>query len=298
METRRGLLLGAAAYAMWGLFPLYWPLLEPGGAVEILGHRILWSAVFMVLLVLVAGYRPRIVALLHDRRATGLLLTAAVVITFNWGTYIWGVNNHHVVETSLGYFINPLVTVLMGVLLLGETLRALQWLAVAVASAAVVVLAVDSGRPPWIALALALSFGTYGLLKKQANAGAVESLTLETVALAPLAFGFLVVNSARGDGHFLGHGLGHAVLLIGTGVVTALPLICFGGSATRIPFTMLGLLQYIAPVLQFLIGVAVRGEQMSTGRWAGFALVWLALALFTVESLRHHRRTLAAAELA
>lgn len=295
METRRGILLGVAAYLMWGLFPLYWPLLEPAGAVEILGHRVLWSAVFMVLLVLALGYLPRLRALLGNRRKTLLLVAAAVVITLNWGTYIWGVNNHHVVETSLGYFINPLVTVLAGVVLLGETLRRAQWVAVGVAFAGVVLLTVDTGRPPWIALVLALSFATYGLLKKQANAGAVESLTVETVVLAPVALCFLALNAARGDGHFVGYGAGHTLLFAATGVVTALPLLCFGGAAIRIPLSTLGLLQYITPVVQFLLGVTVGGELMSTGRWAGFTLVWLALILFTVESLRHHRRTLAAA---
>jgi chloramphenicol-sensitive protein RarD len=291
-DTRRGLLLGVAAYGLWGLFPLYWPLLEPGGAVEILGHRIVWSVVVMLLLVLVARRSGQLATLLRDRRTRTILIAAALVITVNWGTYIWGVNHGHVVETSLGYFINPLVTVLMGVFILRERLGTLQWAAMAVAAVAVVILAVDYGRPPWVALTLAFSFGTYGLLKKTAGAGAVESLTLETMVLAPFALGYLVLLSAHGDGHFTGHGTGHMLLLAGSGIVTAVPLICFGGAATRIPMTTLGLLQYLAPIIQFAIGVVIKHEAMSGVRWSGFALVWVALVMFTVESLNHHRRSL------
>ncbi len=291
-ETRQGFLLGIAAYALWGLFPLYWPLLEPAGAVEILGHRIVWSALVMLVLVVVLRRRSTLTAILRNRRTTGILVLAAVVITFNWGTYIWGVNHGHVVETSLGYFINPLVTVLMGVLILRERLRGVQWLALGVASLAVVVLTVDYGRPPWVALILAFSFGTYGLLKKFANSGAVESLTLETIVLAPFALSFLLVLAAQGDGNFTGHGADHMGLIAVSGVVTAIPLICFGAAATRVPMTTLGLLQYLAPIIQFFIGVAVRHEDMSGTRWAGFALVWVALVVFTIESLAHHRRSL------
>ena len=179
-EYRRGLLLGTTAYVLWGAFPLYWPLLEPGGAVEILAHRILWSLVTMGLLVVVLRRRAQLRAIIADRRVFRLLLLAALVISVNWGTYIYGVNSGRVVETSLGYFINPLVTVLMGVLILGERLRRLQWVALGVGAAAVAVLTWDYGRPPWVALVLAFSFGTYGLAKKTAGAGAVESLAFET----------------------------------------------------------------------------------------------------------------------
>lgn len=294
-DSRRGLLLGIAAYGLWGLFPLYWPLLEPGTAVEILGHRVFWSMVAMVLLVAVTRRSAHLLALVRDRRTALLLVTAAVVITANWGVYIWGVNSEHVVETSLGYYINPLVTVLIGVVLLGERLRGVQWVAIGVAAIAVTVLTVDYGRPPWIALALAFSFATYGLLKKTAGAGAVESLTLETLVLAPFALAFLLWLGASGEGHFTGHGVDHMLLLASAGVVTAVPLICFGGAATRIPMTTLGLLQYLTPTIQFSIGVAVRGEDMSDVRWVGFGLVWIALAIFTVESVVNHRRSLAVA---
>ena len=297
-EARRGLVLGVTAYALWGAFPLYWPLLEPGGAVEILSHRIVWSAITLAALVLLLRRRPQLRAILADRRVTLLLLVAAVTITSNWTTYIYGVNSGRVVETSLGYFINPLVTVLMGVVVLRERLRPAQWAALAVGFAAVCVLAVDYGRPPWIALVLAFSFGTYGLAKKSADVGAVESLAFETAVLAPFALGYLVVIGLQGDGHFGGEGIGHALLLVSTGVVTAVPLICFGAAATRVPMVSLGLMQYIAPTLQFVLGLVVFSETMTTGRWIGFTLVWGALVVFTYEALHHRRRQLGLAAVA
>jgi chloramphenicol-sensitive protein RarD len=289
-EQTRGFLLGVAAYVMWGLFPLYWSLLEPSTAFEVLAHRICWSLLAMLALLVALRRTPQLVAIVRDRRKRSLLLLASVVITLNWGGYIWGVTHGKVVETSLGYFINPLVTVLMGVLILGERLRPAQWVAIAIAFAAVVGLTVEYGRPPWIALLLAFSFGTYGLAKKQANVEAVESLTFETIVFAPFAFGFLVWLGTTGRGHFLGEGVGHVLLLASTGVVTALPLLCFGAAAIRVPMTTLGLLQYLAPVLQFALGVTVLHEAMTPMRWAGFALVWVALVIFTFDAVRHHRR--------
>jgi chloramphenicol-sensitive protein RarD len=289
-DSRRGLLFGIAAYLLWGAFPLYWPLLEPAGALEILAHRILWSAVTMSLLVLALRRRAQLRAVVADRRVLGLLSVAAAVITVNWATYIWGVNSGRVVETSLGYFINPLVTVLMGVVLLGERLRPLQWVAMGVAGAAVGVLTWDYGRPPYIALVLAFSFGTYGLAKKTADVGAVESLTLETILLAPLALVFIGVLNLRGAADFGHHGVGHALLIMTTGVVTAVPLICFGAAATRVSMVTLGLLQYLAPILQFGLGVLWLHEDMPAGRWVGFVLVWVALVLFTVEATHRHRQ--------
>jgi chloramphenicol-sensitive protein RarD len=291
-ESRRGFLLGVAAYGMWGAFPLYWPLLEPAGAVEILAHRILWSMVTMGLLVALLGRWRHFTALVGVRRTRRLLTGAAVVIAVNWATFIYGVNTDHVVEVSLGYFINPLVTVLMGVLILHETLRPAQWAALGIATFAVVVLTVGYGRPPWIALVLACSFGTYGLFKKQAAAGAVESLAFETVLLAPLAAAYLVWLGTRGQGGFAAHGLGHALLLASTGIVTALPLICFGAAATRLNLVTLGLLQYLAPVLQFITGLVVFDEQMPATRWIGFGLVWIALVVFTFEAVQYRRRQL------
>jgi chloramphenicol-sensitive protein RarD len=292
-EARRGLFVGATAYLLWGAFPLYWPLLEPGGAVEILAHRIVWSLITMSVLVLVMSRRTQLVAILRNRRMFRLLLLAAVVISFNWGTYIYGVNNDRVVETSLGYFINPLVTVLMGVLILGERLRTLQWVALGVGTLAVAVLSWDYGRPPYVALVLAFSFGTYGLAKKTAGAGAIESLAFETAVLTPIAGCYLIWLQVAGDSHFTTDGLGHALLLASAGVVTAVPLICFGFAATRVTMVSLGLLQYLAPVLQFVLGLLVFDEEMPAGRWVGFVLVWVALVIFTFELVRHRRRQLA-----
>ena len=289
-DDRRGLLYGVSAYLLWGLFPLYWPLLEPAGAVEILSHRIVWSLATMLLVVVLSRRLPQFRALLAWHRARNLLTVAAVVIAVNWGTYIYGVNNHRVVETSLGYFINPLVTVLMGVLILRERLRRWQWAALAIAFVAVLGLTVEYGHPPWLALTLAFSFGTYGLAKKQAGVEAIESLTFETLVLVPVALGYLIWLGGSGDSHFAGHGVGHSLLLASTGIVTAVPLLCFGAAAIRVPMTTLGLLQYLAPIVQFALGVTVLDEHMSPMRWVGFGLVWVALVIFTAEATRHHRR--------
>lgn len=291
-ESRRGLILGALAYTLWGTFPLYWTLLEPGGAVEILAHRIVWSLLTMVLILVLWHRVDQLKALLRDRRKLLLISGAAVVISVNWGGYIWGVNNGRVVETSLGYFINPLVTVLMGVLVLGERLRRLQWVALGMAFVAVVVLAIDYGRPPWVALVLAFSFGTYGLLKKQAGVGAVESITLETLVLAPIAMAYVTWLVATSESNFGSHGLGHALLFTTTGIITAIPLMLFGAAAIRVSMVSLGLLQYLAPTIQFALGILVFQEAMPASRWIGFGLVWVALVMFTVEALNHRRRQL------
>ncbi|TYL44919.1 EamA family transporter RarD [Nocardioides sp. BGMRC 2183] len=287
------MLFGIAAYGLWGAFPLYWPLLEPSGPVEILAHRVVWSLLTMALLVLVLRRGRQFRAILRDRRTTLLLVVAAGTITLNWGTYIFGVNTGRVVETSLGYFINPLVTVLMGVLILQEKLRRLQWVALAIGMVAVVVLTLDYGRLPYVALVLAFSFGTYGLAKKTADVGAVESLAFETTVAAPVALGYLVWLGAAGQAHFAGEGWAHVLLLASSGVVTAVPLLCFGAAATRIPMTSLGLLQYLTPTIQFVLGITLLGEHMPPERWIGFGLVWLALTVFTVEAFAHRRRQLA-----
>jgi chloramphenicol-sensitive protein RarD len=292
-DAKRGLLLGIAAYVLWGAFPLYWPLLEPSGAVEILAHRVVWSLVAMGALVALLSRTTALRAVLQDRRKVLLLTAAAATISVNWGTYIYGVNNDRVVETSLGYFINPLVTVLMGVIILRERLRPAQWVALGIGFVAVVVLTLDYGRPPVIALVLAFSFGTYGLAKKSAGVGAIESLTFETAVLTPIAASYLIWLGMAGQAHFADQGVGHVALLLASGVVTAIPLLCFGGAATRIPMTTLGLLQYLAPVLQFALGVTLLGEHMPPERWIGFGLVWLALVVFTAEALHTHRRQLA-----
>lgn len=297
-DDRRGIGFGIAAYALWGLFPLYWPLLEPAGAAEILAHRIVWSLLTMAVVVVLLGRRRQVRAILASRRTTVLLVLAACTVTINWATYIWGVNDGRVVETSLGYFINPLVTVLMGVLILGERLRRVQWVAMGVASLAVVVLTVDYGRPPWLALVLAFSFAVYGLAKKTAGVGPVDSLAFETAVVAPFALGYLLFLGATGVGAFTAYGVGYALLLTTAGVVTAVPLLLFGAAANRIPLVLLGMLQYLAPVLQFALGLLIFDEAMPPVRWIGFGLVWLALVMFTVEATRHHRHQLRLTALA
>ena len=289
---RRGVLYGVACYLLWGLFPLYWPLLEPAGSIEILAHRIVWSLLVVAVILLATRSWSWVRPLLRDRLTAARMALAAVLIAVNWAVYIWGVNNEHVVETSLGYFINPVVTVLIGVVVLHERLRRLQWAAIGLGAVAVLVLAVDYGRPPWIALTLAFSFGTYGLLKKQVGArvGAVQSLSVETAVLFVPALTYLLVLESRGDGQ-LGHsGLGPGLLLASAGVVTAVPLLFFASAARRVPLSTLGLLQYLAPVLQFLTGVLLYDEAMPASRLAGFALVWAALAVLTFDGLRHGHR--------
>ncbi|WP_328855449.1 EamA family transporter RarD [Microbispora hainanensis] len=286
-DTRRGVLYGVAAYTMWGLFPLYWPLLKPSGAVEILAHRMVWSLVVVVTLLAVRRHWSWIRAI--TRRQLILLALAAVTVSVNWGVYIYAVNTGHVVESALGYFINPLVSVLFGVLIFRERLRRWQWIAVGLGTVAVLILTLDYGRLPWIALALAASFGTYGLIKKAAGVGSAESLTIETLVLLVPALGYLVVLQTNGTGTFGNHGLGHALLLVVSGLITAVPLMFFTASALRVPLTVIGLLQYIAPVLQFLCGVLIAHETMPVSRWAGFVVVWLALSVFTWDSVRSAR---------
>jgi chloramphenicol-sensitive protein RarD len=291
MSSRSGVLLGLGAYLMWGTFPLYFRLLEAAGAVEIVLHRIVWSLVACVVLLSLTRAWPQVRAM--TRRQVAVLAAAAAVLTVNWGVFIWAVNSEQVVETSLGYFINPLVSVLLGVVLLRERLGRVQWVAVGIATAAVVVLTVDYGRPPWIALALAASFGTYGLLKNRVGrgVGALPGLSVETAVLAPAALGALVWMQVAGTSTFTSEGPQHTVLLALSGVATAAPLLLFAGAARRVPLSTIGLLQYITPVMQLLIGVLLFGEPMPPLRLVGFALVWVALLVFSVDGLRRAGRS-------
>jgi len=289
-STRQGTLYGASAYLLWGLFPLYWPLLEPSSALEVLTHRVLWSLVVVVVLVAVTRRAAQVRVALQDRRRFAQLALAAVVVAVNWGTYIYGVTNDRVVETSLGYFINPIVTVLLGVIVLGERLRPAQWTALAAAFVAVVVLTVENGSPPWIALILAFSFGLYGLLKKTAGVGAVAGLAIETGVLLPVAGGYLVVLAVTGTGTFGTEGPAHAALLALAGVVTAVPLLLFGAAASRVPLSTLGILQYLAPTMQFILGVTLFDEPLPLVKLLGFVLVWIAVVLFTSDLVRHNQQ--------
>ncbi|MBM7770981.1 chloramphenicol-sensitive protein RarD [Actinokineospora baliensis] len=288
MASRQGFWFGFFAYLAWGFFPLYWPLLAPATPVEILAHRICWSLVVVAAILLVGKRWQHLRAI--NRRKLGFISVGALTIGLNWGMYIYGVNSNQVVETALGYFINPLVTIALGVVFMGERLRPAQWIGLAVAFAAVVELTFDYGRLPWIALTLAFSFGTYGLMKKKADVGSSEGLALETAILTPLAFGFLVFTHSTGGGTFGHAGWLNAVLLAGTGLITAIPLLLFGAAATKVPMTTLGLLQYFVPIIQFAIGLLIFHEHMTTARWVGFGLVWLALIIITTESLLTRRR--------
>lgn len=289
-ETRRGALFGAAAYLLWGVFPLYFPLLHPASAVEILAHRVVWSLVVVALLVQVTRSWAGVRAIFGDRDKLLRLTGAAALLAVNWGVYIYGVTSDRVVETSLGYFINPLVTVMLGVLFLRERLRRPQVVALAVAAVAVLFLSVQNGRPPWIALTLAFSFGTYGLLKKTAVVGALEGLTVETAVLTPVALLYLVGLQATGNATLTSHGPGHATLLVLTGLVTAVPLLFFGAAASRLPLTTLGVLQYFTPTMQFLLGVLFFHEALGVARLLGFCLVWVALCLFTADLITQRHR--------
>ncbi|MCW3040709.1 MAG: rarD [Solirubrobacterales bacterium] len=288
---RAGVLFGLGAYSLWGLFPLYFPLLDPAGPVEVLAHRIVWSLVFVVG-VLAARSRLRgLRALAADRRTLVLLSASSVLIATNWGVYIYAVSADHVIEAALGYFVNPLVSVGFGVLVFKERLRPLQVAALVLGLVAVVILTAYSGGFPWISLVLAASFGTYGLLKKLADVGASEGLAVETLVLLIPAAAYLAALGASGDGTFTQEGPGHLLLLAAAGPVTAIPLALFGACVTRVPLSTVGLLQYLTPVLQFLIGWLVQGEDMPTSRWVGFALVWTALLVLSADAVRGTGRT-------
>ncbi|MET1132801.1 MAG: EamA family transporter RarD [Aeromicrobium sp.] len=289
-DSKAGLIYGTAAYLCWGFFPLYWPLLDPASAIEVLAHRVVWTLVFCVGLLTLTRKWGAYRSILGQRRLMVPLAMASVVITVNWGAFIWGVTNGHVIETSLGYFINPLMTVLLGVFLLGENLRRLQWVAVGLGILAVVVLTVDYGRPPWVALVLATSFATYGFLKKRANLGTIEALSVETTILTPFAIAYLVFLGMSGTMAFGHEGTLNTVLLMGTGVVTGIPLLLFGAAATRLTMTTIGILQYLGPILQFIFGLTIFGEEMSTARWIGFVIVWAALVIFTFDAMSTRRR--------
>lgn len=288
-ERRLGIASGLGAYALWGLFPLYFPLLEPARGLEIVAHRVVWSLLFIGLLLTVVRRWSLVRAAVSDTRTMLVLAGAAVLISGNWLVFVYGVNSGHVVETSLGYFINPLVSVLLGVVVFSERLRPLQWTAVGLAAVAVAVLTVDYGRPPWIALSLAFTFGLYGVMKKLVRVEAAPGLFLETALVALPAAAVLTVLHSQGEGSFANLGALHTVLLVLSGVATAVPLLLFAAAARRVPLSTVGLLQYLTPCMHLTIGVFVYGEPMPAVRLAGFALVWAALAVFTADSLRHAR---------
>jgi chloramphenicol-sensitive protein RarD len=287
-KNKLGLLFGISAYSLWGAFPLYWPLLEPAKPLEIVSHRAVWTLVFcFIVLAATKALKSTLATLKRPKIAARLFLTS-LLISINWLVYIWATNNGHVVEASLGYYINPLIIIGFGVILLKEKMRPLQWVAVAIASIGVLVLTIDYGRLPWIALALAISWGSYGLIKKQLGLGALEGLAIETFISAFFYLGYLIYIGNQGTGQF-GHSWGLTILLMSAGAVTAIPLLLFNGSTNRLPFTTIGLLQYITPTLQFSVGVWVRHEDMPPARWVGFLIIWVALTTLALDLVKSSR---------
>jgi chloramphenicol-sensitive protein RarD len=287
-KNKLGLLFGISAYSLWGAFPLYWPLLEPANPLEIVSHRAVWTLVFcFIVLAATKALKSTLATLKRPMVAVKLFLTS-MLISINWLVYIWATNNEHVVEASLGYYINPLIIIGFGVIFLKEKMRPLQWASVAIASIGVLVLTVDYGRLPWIALALAISWGSYGLIKKQLGLGALEGLAIETLISSVFYLAYLLYIGNQGTGQF-GHSWGLTALLISAGAVTAIPLLLFNGSTNRLPFTTIGLLQYITPTLQFSIGVWVLNEDMPTARWIGFLIIWAALVTLAFDLVKSSR---------
>lgn len=281
----KGMWQAAGAYAIWGLLPLYWRALHQLPALQVVSHRIVWSGVLLVVLLFVMGQARTFAGLAFRPKTLLLYGIAALLLGVNWLTYVWGVNAGFVVETSLGYFINPLLSVLLGVFFFAEKLRPLQWASVAVAAGGVVYLTVEYGRLPWIALVLAFSFAVYGLVKKRAPLGSLDGLALETAMLFLPAAAVLLMAERAGTGALVGADWRMLLLLVGTGVVTTVPLLLFASAAKSIPLLWIGILQYIAPTLQFLLGVFVFREAVSAHTLIGFGAVWAALGLFALDAL-------------
>jgi chloramphenicol-sensitive protein RarD len=283
-----GLLFGVSAYTLWGLFPIYWPLLKPANPLEIVSHRAVWTLVFCFIILALTKTLKSTLSLLKRPKIVAGLFLSSILISINWIIYIYAANTGHVIEASLGYFINPLVVIATGVIVLKEKMRPLQWTAVGIAAIGVAVLTIDYGRLPWIALGLALSWGSYGLVKKQLGLGALEGLSIETLLSSGFYLGYLIWLGNRGEGQF-SHSLTLTLLLIGGGAVTAIPLLLFNGSTNRLPLTLVGLLQYITPTIQFCIGVWYYREDMPAARWAGFLIIWVALMSLALDLIRSSR---------
>jgi chloramphenicol-sensitive protein RarD len=287
-EHSLGLLFGVSSYILWGLFPLYWPLLQPASPLEIVSHRAVWTLVFCLIVLALAKQLHSTIAIVKKPKIMAGLFLTTILVSINWLTYIWATNNGHVVEAALGYYINPLIIIAFGVLLLREKMRPLQWLAVGIAAVGVAILTFDYGRLPWVAISLALSWGTYGLVKKKLDLGALNGLAIETLISFIPYVGYLIYLGSQGTGQF-GQSPGLTILLISAGAVTAIPLLLFNGSTTRLPYSTIGLLQYITPTIQFSIGVWVRHEDMPAARWIGFLVIWLALAALATDLVRSSR---------
>jgi chloramphenicol-sensitive protein RarD len=286
---KKGILYGIGAYVLWGFFPIYWKFLHEIPALQVIGHRISWSFIVLILFILLTKQWQNFRAVAFHPKTIGTYAIAGVLLSINWLVYVWGVNAGFIVETSLGYFINPLLSVLLGVIFLRERLRLAQWIPVVIAAIGVLYLTFVYGRLPWIALTLAFSFGIYGLVKKIAPLGSLYGLTLETAIVFPLALVYLLVLEVNGAGAFLHDGLTIDLLLAGAGIVTTVPLLMFASAAKQIPLTMVGILQYIAPTLQFLIGIFIYKEPFDRAHLIGFGIIWVALVIFWVENYLAHR---------
>ncbi|MFJ2988014.1 EamA family transporter RarD [Collimonas sp. NPDC087041] len=281
-----GMLYAIASYVLWGLFPIYFKALEAEvPPVDIVAHRIVWSFLFLLIVLTVRKQWAWVGPMLRQPRVIGGFVASALLLTANWTTYIWAVNNNHIVEASLGYFINPMVSVALGLVFLRERPRPLQWLAIAIAAGAVLWLTWQAGHPPWIALTLAVTFGGYGLLRKTASLGALPGLALETALVLPLALAFLAYTSLQDHNTFSSASTSTKWLLVAAGPITSIPLLMFAAGARRIPLSLVGVLQYITPSLQLLFGVWLYGEELDGNRLNGFILIWCALALYSAEGL-------------
>jgi chloramphenicol-sensitive protein RarD len=282
---RTGLIYGVSSYTLWGLFPLYWPLLKPATPIEMVSHRAVWSLVFC-LIVLAIGHQLRATFALALKPGVFWKLTlAAVLISINWITYIWAVNHEQIVQASLGYYMQPILLVLMGIIAFKEEMRKIQWISFLVATVGVIILTIDYGRPPLVSFALAFSWSSYSFVKKKINLGSLEGLAIETLISSVFYGAYLIWIGQRGEGQF-GHGAGLTALLIGAGLVTAIPLLLFNGATLRIPFTTMGLLQYLTPTIQFMLAVFLRHEPMPSARWLGFVFIWTALIVLGYDLIK------------
>lgn len=289
---RAGLINGFSAYLLWGVMPLLFAAAAPTGALELVSHRVIWSLGFCAILLVFTGGFLRTWQILRSPRLFGLLLLASVLIAINWTTFIYGVETNQLVEISLGYYLNPLISIGLGVIFLGEKLRPLQWTAVGFGLLAVIIVGIGLGRVPYLAFTVALSFGLYGLVKNKVGSrvGALEGMAVESLVLAVPSAIYLIVLGSLGLQTFTGFGGWHVFVIIITGPATAIPLILFSAAARRIPLSWVGMLQYLTPTIQFTLGVTVLGEMMSTTRWAGFFVIWIAVILLCTDMIRHSRR--------
>ncbi|MFE1082499.1 MULTISPECIES: EamA family transporter RarD [Brevibacterium] len=289
---RAGLINGFSAYLLWGVMPLLFAAAAPTGALELVSHRVIWSLVFCAILLVFTGGFLRTWQILRSPRLFGLLLLASVLIAINWTTFIYGVETNQLVEISLGYYLNPLISIGLGVIFLGEKLRPLQWTAVGFGLLAVIIVGIGLGRVPYLAFTVALSFGLYGLVKNKVGSrvGALEGMAVESLVLAVPSAIYLIALGSLGLQTFTGFGGWHVFVIIITGPATAIPLILFSAAARRIPLSWVGMLQYLTPTIQFTLGVTVLGEMMSTTRWIGFFVIWIAVILLCTDMIRHSRR--------